>query len=42
MIGEMEARFSFLGQVTLPEDAFAAFGSPAFPPSYSSGRRKAN
>ena len=31
MIGEMEARFSFLGQVTLPEDAFAAFGVASFP-----------
>lgn len=31
MISEMEQRFSFLGQLALPEDAFAAMGVAHFP-----------
>ena len=31
MIHEMEARFSFLGQVALPEDAFSALGVTSYP-----------
>ena len=31
MIREMEARFSFLGQIALPEDAFSALGVASFP-----------
>lgn len=31
LIKEMEARYSFLGQIALPEDAFAAMGVERFP-----------
>ena len=31
MIHEMEARFSFLGQIALPEDAFSTLGVAKFP-----------
>ena len=42
MIREMEGRFSFLGQIGLPEDAFAASGVASFPTKLQFWQKKSD
>ena len=42
MIHEMEARFSFLGQVALPEDAFSALGVTSYPTKLQYWQKKSD
>ena len=42
MIGEMEARYSFLGQVALPEDAFSQLGVSSFPTKLQFWQKKSD
>ena len=42
MIHEMEARFSFLGQIALPEDAFSTLGVASFPTKLQFWQKKSD
>lgn len=41
-IKEMESRFSFLGQIRLPDDSFSAMGVPVFPTKLQFWQKRSN